>query len=51
MDEMCQELGMPGYLKNACRLVQSVEAFHISLVCKEWVQIAINNRSIYVIDT
>ena len=28
MDEMCQELGMSGVLKNAGRPFRSVEAFH-----------------------
>ncbi len=28
MDEMCQDLGMPGVLKNAGRPFRSVEAFH-----------------------
>ena len=28
MDEMCQDLGMPGVLKNAGRPIRSVEAFH-----------------------
>jgi hypothetical protein len=46
MDEMCQDLGMPGYLKNAGRLIRSVEAFKISLVRKGLVQVAIENRSI-----
>jgi len=46
MDEMCQDLGMTGYLKNAGRLIRSVEAFRISLARKGLVQIAIGNRSI-----
>ncbi len=28
MDEMSQDLGMPGFLKNAGRPFRSVEAFH-----------------------
>jgi hypothetical protein len=28
MDEMCQDLGMPGVLKNAGRPIRSIEAFH-----------------------
>jgi len=46
MDEMCQDLGMPGYFKNAGRLIRSVEAFEISLAREGSVQVAIENRSI-----
>jgi len=62
MDEMCQDLGMTGDVKNAGRPVWSVEAFHnrwrakilMRLVERDRcsksatvvVQIAINNRSI-----
>ncbi len=38
MEEMCQDLGMPGYVKKAGRLIRSVEAVHISLARKELVQ-------------
>jgi len=41
MDEMCQDLVMTGYLKNADRLIWSVEAFQISLERKGLVQVAI----------
>ena len=55
MDEMCQDLGMTGVVKNAGRPVWSVEAFHNRWRAREWcvsksatvvVRIAINNRSI-----
>jgi len=55
MDETCQDLGMPGVVKNAGRLIRSVEAFHNRWRAKEWcvlqsatvmVQIVIKNRSI-----
>jgi hypothetical protein len=62
MDEMCQDLGMPGGVKNAGRPFRSVEAFHhrwrakilVRLVERDRcsksatvvVQVAIKNRSI-----
>ncbi len=48
MDEMCQDRGMTGYLKNAGRRIRSIEAFQISLARKRLVQVAIENRSIDV---
>ncbi len=44
MDEMCQDLGMPGYFKNAGRLIRSVEASEISLARKRMVRLAERNR-------
>jgi len=55
MDEMCQNLGMTGVLKNAGRPIWSVEAFYNRWRAREWcvsksatvvVQVAIKNRSI-----
>jgi hypothetical protein len=43
MDEMCQDLGMPGYLKNAGKLIRSVEALKISLARKRMVRLAERN--------
>ena len=40
MDEMCQDLRMPGYLKNAGKLIRSVEALKISLARKRMVRLA-----------
>lgn len=34
MDEMCQDLVMPGDVKNTGRLIRSVGAFHIFLARK-----------------
>jgi len=48
MDEMCQDLRMPGCVKNAGRLLWSVEVFHTSLAPEGLVQIAIDNCSILV---
>ena len=41
---MCQDLGMTGYLKNAGRLIRSVEAFKISLARKKMVRLAERDR-------
>lgn len=43
MDEMGQDLRMPGDLKNADRLIRSVEAFHLSLALKRMVRLAERN--------
>ena len=40
MDEMCQDLGMTGYLKKAGKRIWSVEAFKISLARKRTVRLA-----------
>jgi len=36
MDEMCQDLGMPGDLKNAGRPFRSVEAFQNCWRTRDW---------------